>query len=175
MYGEHRQAERDESTRTRGLHNGCDPRQRVPGKVLAAVRTRTGGDIIVYPSDIAKHYPRDNRPRFGYLYIVAINDGEYIKIGITKEPAKRYQELQKGLPEELLPGDCYLLMDYDIWEKVLHRRYREYRKWGEWFRLPDFAYDWLWHDLMVLDRWAARQDMRDHPEDYELPEGFSLP
>jgi len=58
--------------------------------------------------------------------------GEFVKIGIAKNPKKRLRDLQTANPVKLnllytIPGDETL-------EKTLHLIFDEYRESGEWFR-----------------------------------------
>ena len=58
-----------------------------------------------------------------------ISCGQFIKIGRSKDPQKRLQQLQAALPQEL---SLILVLDGDH-ELRLHKLFARYRKNGEWF------------------------------------------
>jgi hypothetical protein len=73
----------------------------------------------------------ERMPRCGTIYVVGF--ANYRKIGYTDGwPADRYTSIQTGCPEKL---NVYC----EGWgtrqdERDLHRRFAEFRTWGEWFR-----------------------------------------
>lgn len=69
------------------------------------------------------------------VYLIQGVDGGLVKIGTARVPNRRLVDLQAGSPVLLrvlasTPGDHLL-------EARLHARYQKYRKWGEWFDLPE--------------------------------------
>jgi hypothetical protein len=67
------------------------------------------------------------------LYV--ISDGELVKIGVSKHPEKRLNQLQTGHPKKLK-----LLAQYDmpdIYEKRFHKQLWIFRARhnGEWFKI----------------------------------------
>lgn len=66
-----------------------------------------------------------------FLYFIEATDQDRIKIGISKNPYKRVEQLQTGSPHRLfLLGVCK--GNYQD-EAVLHRMYKHLRVSGEWF------------------------------------------
>ncbi|QNJ56138.1 G-I-Y Y-I-G endonuclease [Mycobacterium phage Heath] len=68
------------------------------------------------------------------VYFIADELG-HVKIGTSKAPLARLEELQAGNPTRLrlvqsFPGG------HDV-ELELHRHYATYRMHGEWFKIPD--------------------------------------
>lgn len=69
------------------------------------------------------------------VYLLAEEDGEYIKIGTTLNIERRISDLQAYNPKKL---NLVLLLDggYEL-EKFLHNKFREYRHHREWFFYTD--------------------------------------
>jgi Meiotically up-regulated gene 113 len=82
------------------------------------------------------HTPLDYS-REGKVYIIAEEGTPFYKIGRSWSPWNRRKELQIGTANplhvlrEIYHYDCLTL------EKDLHKRYKIYRKHGEWFELPE--------------------------------------
>jgi predicted GIY-YIG superfamily endonuclease len=70
-----------------------------------------------------------------YVYLIqSLEDSRY-KIGVSKHPKKRVQQLQTGNSSELKLIESYQSeFAYQI-EKTLQRRYSYLKKEGEWFDL----------------------------------------
>jgi len=68
-----------------------------------------------------------------YVYLIqSLEDSRY-KIGVSKHPKKRVQQLQTGNSSELKLIESYQSeFAYQI-EKTLQRRYSYLKKEGEWF------------------------------------------
>lgn len=67
-----------------------------------------------------------------------LRDGQFIKIGISKNPSMRIRNLQVGNPrpiEVVRVWDCYDEMGLDAYkaEKTLHNELKDVRQCGEWF------------------------------------------
>jgi predicted GIY-YIG superfamily endonuclease len=75
------------------------------------------------------------------VYLVADSMSNSIKIGISKDPAKRLKQLQTGHPHrlKLLHTLCEEKYTAKQAEALLHKRFWGYRtkSSGEWFNLPD--------------------------------------
>jgi len=74
-----------------------------------------------------------------YLYI--ISNGTDLKIGVSKNPAKRLKQLQTGSSESLELIEIYSLPSEKVYklEKECHQRLvSSYVKRGEWFKSPLF-------------------------------------
>jgi Meiotically up-regulated gene 113 len=82
------------------------------------------------------HKPLDYS-REGKVYVIHEDGTPLYKIGRSWSPLNRRKELQTGsagtlhLLREMYHYDCMTL------EKELHKRYKKYRKNGEWFALPE--------------------------------------
>ena len=76
----------------------------------------------------------------GYLYLMSDSETGYVKIGIsnTDPRLKRTRQLNSGTkrPGEVTCIKAIKTRHYKRAEKILHRCYKEYRKKGEWFKLP---------------------------------------
>lgn len=80
----------------------------------------------------ALSYVKKEAPYFVYL----LSDGEYVKIGYSKNPKKRRKAVQSGNPRQIklvakkeVAGRNRALAI----EQSLHKQYGKYRKVGEWF------------------------------------------
>mgnify|MGYP003402269466 CR=1 FL=1 len=67
------------------------------------------------------------------IYFIVTEDYQYMKIGFSKDPARRLRGLQTGCPYRLrilftIPGSKEL-------EAHLHTVYHNYRINGEWFQI----------------------------------------
>jgi hypothetical protein len=70
-----------------------------------------------------------------FIYIIGAQESPLVKIGTTDDVKRRLREIQNMSPVRLrviwhAPGD-------EKTERALHRRFKAYREWGEWFRLRD--------------------------------------
>ncbi|MER7841805.1 GIY-YIG nuclease family protein [Streptomyces sp. NPDC096040] len=73
----------------------------------------------------------------GYVYVMGSDQWPYVKIGYSKDPAKRLWFVQVGSPVRLR-----LLATYEggqNLETALHRYFERHRTNGEWFDLGDSA------------------------------------
>lgn len=66
------------------------------------------------------------------IYLIRSNDGRY-KIGISKNPSKRIEQLQTGSPDILKLVDVYESSNSSKIETALHAKYQYCRESGEWF------------------------------------------
>jgi predicted GIY-YIG superfamily endonuclease len=70
-----------------------------------------------------------------HVYLIkSIEDG-YYKIGISKHPSKRIEELNTGNSSSLKLVEAYKSEHANQIEKILQRKYSFFRKNGEWFDL----------------------------------------
>ena len=75
------------------------------------------------------------------VYFIRRKDTREIKIGVTRDLAKRLNSLQAAHAVAL---EVLALVPGGVWlEKELHRRFAEYRLLGEWFRECDAIHRWL--------------------------------
>jgi predicted GIY-YIG superfamily endonuclease len=70
-----------------------------------------------------------------YIYLIQSLENGYYKIGISKHPTKRLQQLQTGNSSSLKLIDVYQSERADKIEHILQRRYLHLHKKGEWFDL----------------------------------------
>jgi hypothetical protein len=71
----------------------------------------------------------------GYVYCVSVHD-RYYKIGITSgDPFSRMRGLQVGCPYEISFVWCVFVANPNKVEKIIHTKYEQKRKRGEWFEL----------------------------------------
>jgi Meiotically up-regulated gene 113 len=81
------------------------------------------------------HALRPSRPRLdqsGWTYIYFVSDGTLIKIGRAVNVQKRLQSMQTASVNRLTVL-ATLLAHISI-ERLIHRRFKEHRVSGEWFR-----------------------------------------
>lgn len=76
------------------------------------------------------------------VYVVGSIDHDYVKIGRSANPRKRFSALQTGYPKELHVFRVFNTDDLDL-EKSLHRKFSDYRTYGEWFVVEGDLADWL--------------------------------
>lgn len=81
--------------------------------------------------------------RIGFVYFICIGRSGPIKIGWSRNPEKRFRQIQENHPHQLwivglLPGT---LAD----EKKLHRRFANARVRGEWFEASK-----IWEGIIEL-------------------------
>ena len=70
-----------------------------------------------------------------YLYLIQSSEEGYYKIGISKHPNKRINELNTGNSSPLKLIETYKSEYAHTIEKILQRKYSYYKKNGEWFDL----------------------------------------
>ena len=82
-----------------------------------------------------KRYAEKNA--IGYVYLLRV--GNYYKIGKADQLDRRIYQLKIALPEE--PVFIHAIETSDPYgiEQYWHRRYKDYRRGGEFFELPDEA------------------------------------
>jgi predicted GIY-YIG superfamily endonuclease len=68
-----------------------------------------------------------------YVYLIQSLENSYYKIGISKHPKKRVEQLQTGNASELRLVLTYQSEYANKIEKTLQRRYSHLRREGEWF------------------------------------------
>lgn len=73
----------------------------------------------------------------GYVYFIKSLDTGLIKIGRSGEVEKRLNQISKELEEQLVLIRKIPQENSVKAEKELHQLYAEYRKFGEWFNLPE--------------------------------------
>lgn len=86
-------------------------------------------------------WQEDNKP--GYIYIIQASDPDrYYKIGYSKNPKHRIQNMGVKLPFEVKPIHLIETNHMILVEHYLHSKYQSKRARGEWFELtPDDVAD----------------------------------
>src|SRR5262245_5749714 len=72
-----------------------------------------------------------------YVYFIGTSMDGTVKIGISKNPWARLNDLQCESPDELSILATFRADTYS--EVVLHHLLAEFRKYGEWFALPEYV------------------------------------
>jgi len=86
--------------------------------------------------------PKPKRtPQSGWVYI--LKAGKYYKIGRSKRPQKRYEDLATLPPWPTEMINTIKAGDMSQLESKLHKRFAEKRKRGEWFELDKEDVAWL--------------------------------
>ena len=70
-----------------------------------------------------------------YIYLIQSLEDGYYKIGISKHPQKRIEQLKTGNASELKLVYTYQTEYANKIENTLQRRYSHLNKNGEWFNL----------------------------------------
>lgn len=104
--------------------------------------------------------------RSGFVYLVHQKLGNYHKIGISKEPYKRLQQLQTGNPTEMRVLKRVYSLDCLSLESKLHHYFEDYQVNGEWFSLPEEAVKRFEYIAITLD---------EYQENYEYKVSTFLP
>ena len=88
--------------------------------------------------EIEKLSPRKEKRKAtkGYVYFLSDGNG-YTKIGKTVDVGKRIDDIGIKLPKQPVLLHSIFVKDYTTAETTFHEHYKEYRKQGEWFKLPD--------------------------------------
>jgi predicted GIY-YIG superfamily endonuclease len=71
-----------------------------------------------------------------YIYLIQSLEEGYYKIGVSKNPSKRVEQLQTGNSSPLKLIEVYYTEHADKIERILQRKYEHCRKKGEWFDMP---------------------------------------
>lgn len=107
---------------------------------------------------------------WGYVYVIEVEG--WIKIGWSKPVIDRLGALQTGFPGELqihgiLPGVPRL-------EKQFHRRFRAYRKRGEWFERKGALARWIDEGCPIQRSTRSKHSTVDFELNMPLGEQFAL-
>ena len=71
-----------------------------------------------------------------YVYLIQSLEDGYYKIGVSKHPQKRIEQLQTGNSSELKLVEIFQSEQAHKIEKILQNRLTPFRKVGEWFDMP---------------------------------------
>ncbi len=69
--------------------------------------------------------------------VYVVQYGENYKIGLSVSPVQRIKAFM--LPDVVATMRIYWVPKAPQLERTLHRKFSEYRAYGEWFRLPETA------------------------------------
>lgn len=108
--------------------------------------------------------------RIGTVYIVSA--GGLYKIGVTKNTKKRMGNLQIGSPSRLTLVHSFSVVgmygDAWGWEKMLHSRFENKRRHGEWFALSNDDVQWIKQITGYFVNWREFEtEYRDAWEDVD--------
>jgi len=115
------------------FHEKCD--------YIRPIKTKIPIDILMKMKSI-KRIETDNEKiksqdvSFGYLYF--LTDGDYVKIGVSKNVNKRISELNTSSAKEIKLIAKYCLPNPYSVEAILHQLLKRYRVNGEWFDISHF-------------------------------------
>lgn len=76
------------------------------------------------------------------VYVIGPLNARFVKIGRSSNPRRRFKTLQTGYPEELYVYHVFPTSNMDL-EQELHKRFENYRSYGEWFHADGAVADWL--------------------------------
>lgn len=76
------------------------------------------------------------------VYVVGPANAQFVKIGRSTNPRRRFATLQTGYPEELFVYRVFFTKNMQL-EQDLHKRFANYRSYGEWFHVQGDVADWL--------------------------------
>ncbi len=71
-----------------------------------------------------------------YIYLIQSLENGYYKVGVSKHPQRRIEQLQTGNSSELKLIETYQSEQAHKIEKILQNRLSPFRKTGEWFDMP---------------------------------------
>ena len=82
--------------------------------------------------DFGNYLKRKEERSEGLVYVIGNRLGAFCKIGFTRNVHKRIVEIQTGCP---LPLEIFCVVYGTMkTEQLLHKKYKEYRLNGEWFK-----------------------------------------
>jgi hypothetical protein len=100
---------------------------------------------MTYADNSKREAPASSRRE---VYFVQSQSGGLIKIGVSKDAAKRIAFLRTSAPEPILAVGVMVCNEGGELERTLHRKFAHLRTHGEWFR-PD-AELWAFIDENAL-------------------------
>ena len=86
---------------------------------------------------------REDQDRSGFVYVIEDTGSGYFKIGMSRDPVKRFEQIQPVLPFETLITCTFEVEDRYAAESFLHRRFSGKRAKGEWFDLSEEDLEWI--------------------------------
>ncbi len=103
-------------------------------------KPRVAGDQLVW--DIHELRISRSGSAFDAAEVYVVGFDSYVKIGVSKDAARRIAELQAGLPAELT---IYKIFGYSNRndEQRYHSQFAEYRTRGEWYLLEGALAAWV--------------------------------
>jgi len=83
------------------------------------------------------HNTTNSQDKIKYVYLIQSQEDGYYKIGVSKHPNKRIEQLQTGNSSKLKVIEQYKSYSYlaHYIERTLQRRFSHMRKEGEWFEM----------------------------------------
>lgn len=107
-------------------------RELVRYKLITGRKLEDDYNIWLSQQSYNKYLTLGKRPR-GWVYFIGNRENKIVKIGYSRSPKTRLKELQTGCPYKL--SIIYLLPGGIKLEKLLHKKYEDYKLNGEWFKL----------------------------------------
>jgi len=100
------------------------------------------GSVVLYFYNLYKNEIKTEKQKKGFIYFIqGENDNSNIKIGFSISLNKRIKTLQLYSPIKLriigiLEGNIKL-------EKSIHKKFKKYRLWGEWFEANSEIFNFI--------------------------------
>lgn len=95
--------------------------------------------IEIFARQEGKH--REPAPRGGRIYVFRV--GTRYKLGRSKDPQRRLQELRTALPDPIELVAAFPASDAPAAERALHTRFAHRRIAGEWYALTPDDLHWI--------------------------------
>lgn len=80
--------------------------------------------------------PTNPQDKINYVYLIQSLENGYYKVGVSKHPQRRIEQLQTGNSSKLKLVEIYQSEVANKIEKILQNRLLPFRKVGEWFDMP---------------------------------------
>lgn len=72
----------------------------------------------------------------GYVYFLHAEGTGFVKVGVSEnDPMGRMRNLQTGCPYEIMPMYVVWVKNPFDWEYAVHRAWKEFKSYGEWFNM----------------------------------------
>jgi len=102
-----------------------------------------------------------------FVYIIAADGQDLVKIGTSEDPCRRLLELQRGFPLALLDivdgAECPNRAEALMIEEEMHSVFTGYRRLREWFDIPVGNASWVLSAILDDDGrcgWGPAADGR---------------
>lgn len=109
---------------------------------------------IVQPQTEDDWWDYATEHRLPFLYTIYAEGTDYYKVGFSRDPQRRLNQVQGLAPQPLTLIGAIPAMGASA-EALVHRRLRGWRHRGEWFNLHDPAYFWGHQVGRTLTPWEV--------------------